>query len=199
MNLQRFIWPAFAGLVLAVIAGFLWVVVIPQFNLISDSRLNMGTSGRNASSDVLIPSEDRTEAPAFRIQTASFGDGRIFDLASADGEVVVIFFMASWCTTCVPEARALKELHAAYGKRGLRVLVVDIDPRSTERALARFRAIANKGEYLWALDTQQTIVRSYGVRALDATIIIDRDGRIAYRDAFPTGYERLADAVRGLI
>tara|TARA_R110002110_G_scaffold415612_1_gene651449 strand:- start:2769 stop:3368 length:600 start_codon:yes stop_codon:yes gene_type:complete len=199
MNLQRFFWPAFAGLILAVIAGFLWVVVIPQFGLISDSRSNTGASTRNVSSDVLIPSEERTEALAFRIQTASFGDGKIFDLATADGDVVVIFFMASWCTTYVPEARALKELHAAYRKRGLRVLVVDIDPRSTERALARFRVIANKGEYLWALDTQQTIVRSYGVRTLDATIIIDRDGRIAYRDAFPTDYERLDDAVRGLI
>jgi len=199
MNLQRFFWPFFAGLILAVIAGFLWLVVIPQFGLISDSRSNTGASIRNASGDVLIPSEERTEAPAFRIQTASFGDGKIFDLATADGDVVVIFFMASWCTTCVPEARALKELHASYRKRGLQVLVVDIDPRSTERALARFRAIANKGEYLWALDTQQTIVRSYGVRTLDATIIIDREGRIAYRDAFPTGFERLDDAVRGLI
>lgn len=199
MSLQRFIWPAFATLILAVIAGFLWLAVIPQFDLISDSRSNTGASTRNVSNDVLIPSEERTEAPAFRIQTASFGDGKVFDLASANGDVVVMFFMASWCTTCVPEARALKKLHASYRRRGLRVLVVDIDPRSTERALARFRAIANKGEYLWALDTQQTIVRSYGVRTLDATIIIDRDGRIAYRDAFPTGYERLDDAVRGLI
>lgn len=199
MNPQRFFWPAFAGLILAVIAGFLWLVVIPQFGLISDSRSNAGASSRNASGDVLIPSEERTEAPAFRIQTASFGDGKVFDLANTDGDVVVMFFMASWYTTCVPEARALKELHAAYRKRGMRVLVVDIDPRSTEKALARFRALANKGEYLWALDTQQEIVRSYGVRILDTTIIIDRDGRIAYRDAFPTGLERLDSAVRGLI
>ncbi len=199
MKLQKVVWPGFAALILAVIVGFLWWVVIPQFTLLASAPAEERGGTANAANDVLIPSRDRALAPSFRIQTASFGNGEEFELAQARGEVVVLFFMASWCTTCVPEARALKELHASYRDRGLRVLVIDIDPRSTENALARFRALANKGEYLWALDTRQEIVRSYGVRILDATIIIDRDGRIAYRDAFPTGYERLDNAIRGLI
>lgn len=199
MSLQKYFWPAFSVFVLAVIAGFLWWMVIPQFGLIDNRRTEQHATTRSVENDVLIPPGDRAVAPSFRIQTASFGNGEIFDLANARGDVVVLFFMASWCTTCVPEARALKELHASYRDRGLRVLVVDVDSRSTEQALARFRAVANRGEYLWALDTRQEIVRGYAVRTLDATVIVDRDGRIAYRDAFPTGYERLDDAVRGLI
>ena len=113
--------------------------------------------------------------------------------------MVVLFFMAAWCTTCIPEARALNALYEEYGDRGLRVLAIDIDPRDTETQLARFRRLAGGGRYLWARDLAQNVIRTYGVRALDTTVIVDRTGNIAYTDAFPTGYERLQNVVEALL
>ena len=59
-------------------------------------------------------------------------DGSVFDLTDERGNVVVLFFMAAWCTTCIPEARALNALYEEYGDRGLPILAIDIDPRDTE-------------------------------------------------------------------
>ena len=49
------------------------------------------------------------------------------------------------------------------------------------------------------MDTGLNVARPYRVRALDTTIVIDRDGRIAYEDRSPTGYDRLAAVVEALL
>ncbi len=152
-----------------------------------------------AASDLVLPPAQRRPAAPFRLATASFADGSVFDLTHERGNVVVLFFMAAWCTTCIPEARALNALYEEYGDRGLRILAIDIDPRDTETQLARFRRLAGNGRYLWARDLAQNVIRTYGVRALDTTIVIDRTGKIAYIDAFPTGYERLQNVLETLL
>ncbi len=80
--------------------------------------------------DLVLPPAQRRPAAPFRLATASFADGSVFDLTHERGNVVVLFFMAAWCTTCIPEARALNALYEEYGDRGLRILAIDIDPRA---------------------------------------------------------------------
>ncbi len=51
------------------------------------------------------------------------------------------------------------------------------------------------GDVLWAQDLGGNAVSSFNVTALGTTIIIDREGRMVYRDAGATSYERLREEV----
>ncbi len=145
------------------------------------------------------PAGERPAAAAIRLQTASFGDGSVFDLAQERGNVVVVFFMAAWCTTCIPEAQALAQIHERYAGRGVRVLILDVDVTEDEDDLAGFREQTWKGAHLWAMDVEDEVARSYSVLSLDTTIFIDREGRVAYRDGSPTSYDVLAAVIEALL
>lgn len=132
---------------------------------------------------VALKSSNGPEAPDWTLETL---DGGTFRLADHRGEVVVMFFMASWCGTCVPEAQALAELYRQYGQEGLTVVAINVEPEKKAPELTRFRQLANNGDYFWVFDTAFQVTQLYNVKALDTTIIIDRTGRIAYRDGFPT-------------
>lgn len=129
-------------------------------------------------------------APDFTVPTL---DGGTFTLSQAlrQGRPVVLFFMAYWCGTCLPEARALARLHQELGDR-VAILALDVDPTSTPEALAAFREAAGNPDYLWGFDRDNQVVLAYRVTRLDTTVIIGPDGRVAYRDEVPTSYETLA-------
>ncbi len=131
---------------------------------------------------------DRGEAAGFAIETL---DGERFRLSEKRGEVVALFFMAGWCGSCIPEARAWSELQPAYEDEGLDVLVVSVDPNDTKETIEGFKRAGGIGQLPWAIDETGEFTRSLGVRALDTTIIINREGKIAYRDDVPTPYETL--------
>lgn len=135
---------------------------------------------------------DGPEAPDWVLETL---DGGEFRLADHRGEVVVMFFMASWCSSCLLEARALDQLYRQYKDQGLTVVAINVEPGRPVQELARFRQMANDADYSWAFDSEFAVVKRYGVRALDSTIIIDRAGRIAYTDDSLTPLETLESEI----
>ena len=52
---------------------------------------------------------------------------------------------------------------------------------------------------IWAADTGQKLARLLQVRSLGTTIIIDRQGRLAYRDDGATPYSTLRQEVDDLL
>jgi peroxiredoxin len=112
--------------------------------------------------------------------------GEEFSLAEKRGEVVALYFMAGWCGTCVPEARVWSDLYPAYKDEGLEVLIVSADPNDSPDTIEYFKDAGGIGDLPWAIDETGEFTRSFDVRALDSTVIIDREGKIAYRDAVPT-------------
>ena len=149
--------------------------------------------------EMVFPIDERVLAPPISLLTASYADGSVFDLAEERGNIVVLFFMAAWCPTCIPEAHALAKLHEDYADRGVRIIALDVDQNETEVQLARFRDRIGNSQHLWAMDTGFQVVRALSVRALDATVVIDREGRVAYKDAYPTRYQTLAAVVEALL
>lgn len=115
-----------------------------------------------------------------------------------DRRATVMFSMAYWCGTCVPEARALRQLQDEYGD-GLRIVLVDIDPSSSPQQLQPFIQAVGSNSMTWTFDSDGNFSRTYGVRVLDTTIILDGDGREVYRDAYPTAYETLRDELERII
>lgn len=135
-------------------------------------------------------------APDFTVKTI---DGSNFTLSEHRGKVVILFAMAAWCPTCVPETRALARIHREYRNRGVEVLILDIWPGETEQQLLRFKSSAQGGDHFWAMDTESRWALAYQIRTLDTTVIIDRQGRIAYRDGSPTPYQNLKAEVEPLL
>ena len=133
-------------------------------------------------------------APDFSVPTL---DEDTFSLIDQRGNPTIIFFMAYWCGTCIPESRALARIQREYGER-VSIVAIDVDPTSTPNALAGFKQAADDGAFTWAFDAGQQVTNAYQVRALDTTLILDPEGRVIYRDAYPTHYDFFKEALAGI-
>ncbi len=128
------------------------------------------------------------QAPNFVLTTL---DGKQFNLKGERGKVVALFFTAGWCDSCIPEAQAWSELYPSYEGRGLDLLMVSIDPNDTPQTIEGFKRRSGIRPLPWAIDKTGEVSRSLNVGALGSTVIVDREGRIAYRDASETDSETL--------
>jgi peroxiredoxin len=146
--------------------------------------------------------KEQTAANAEQTNPAATGDkaanftattlaGEEFDLSEKRGEVVALYFMAGWCGSCIPEAQSWSKLYPEYKDKGLNLLVVSVDPNDTPQTIERFREAGSIDSLPWTIEETGKIPQSLSVRSLDATVIIDRDGQIVYRDAGPTPRETL--------
>jgi peroxiredoxin len=150
-------------------------VVIAAMALIG---LNLFQKSQNAPTASGSPPTNGVVAPDFRVTTI---DGRSFQLSAERGQVVALYFAAAWCPTCVPEAQAWTKIYQQDHARGLDVVMVDVDASEGAAQWADFRQRSGNGPQLWALDKGLQIASAYGVTSLETSIIIDRQGRIAYR------------------
>jgi len=126
-------------------------------------------------------------SPDFSVPTL---DGKTFTLSEQRGKPAVVFFMAYWCGSCIPEATALGKLKQEYGDK-VSIAAVNIDPSATWETIEQFKQAAGNGALVWASDTDQKVTLAYQLRALDTTFILDGEGRVVYRDEIPTQYETL--------
>lgn len=135
-------------------------------------------------------------APDFTVKTL---DGSEFTLSEHRGKVIILYAMAAWCPTCVPEAQALAQIHREYRDRGVEVLILDVWPGETEEQLLQFKNSVQGGDHFWAMDRESRWALAYEIKTLDTTVIVDRQGRIAYRDGSSTPYQRLKKEVESLL
>jgi len=116
-------------------------------------------------------------------------------LAALKGRPVVINFWATWCEPCRAEMPALDALRAR--RPDIAVLTVAVaDSAANVRRFAE--------DYLLdlevVLDPDQARSRSWGVRMLPTTVVLDADHRIRYRAAGPLDWHapRLDTLLTGL-
>jgi thiol-disulfide isomerase/thioredoxin len=106
--------------------------------------------------------------------------GAHLSLTAYRGDVVVLNFWGSWCTSCRDEAPGLGTLARQLQGRGVRFVGVDIrdQPDSALAFMQTFRigypSISDPGDLI-ALEFRGTDPPS----AIPSTIVIDRRGRIA--------------------
>ncbi len=126
-------------------------------------------------------------APDFDVTTL---EGETFSLSGERGRPVLLFFMAGWCTTCIPEAQALGAIQEDLGGQ-VRILAVSVDPADTPGQIRAFAEAAGSPGYPFAHDRTGRVARAYEVLALDTTVIIDGAGLIVYRDSYISPEEHL--------
>lgn len=104
-----------------------------------------------------------------------------------------LFFFASWCGSCLPEAKALGQLQRDFGSR-VAITAISSDPTDSAATIAEFRRQVGNPPYAFVSDAAGTLATQFAVRALDTTIVYDAKGRVVFRDAAPTDANTLQAA-----
>ena len=115
-------------------------------------------------------------APDFRVATL---DGAEVSLATFAGQVVLVDFWATWCKPCVkmmPQVQLLQDKHAGAGLAVMGISVDEGDDRHEKvtKFLGKHRIT-----YPVYLDTNvEPAWQIYGVKAVPAMFLIDRQGQV---------------------
>lgn len=161
----------------------------------SDGQVERGGDGQSRYIEgdgvvSIIPEEERDPAPAFSAPLLS-GEGD-FELAAAQGDIVVLNVWGSWCPPCRAEAPALQAVHEATQDSGVRF--IGINTRDTE---AGARSFEEEFEITYPSvdDTAGTALLAFRdtlpPAAIPSTLVIDREGRMAARVLGPIGESSL--------
>jgi thiol-disulfide isomerase/thioredoxin len=106
-------------------------------------------------------------------------DGSTFQLADLRGKVVVLNFWATWCGPCLIEAPLLEKTMAKYrDDEGIVFLALNTDD---DRTLVE--PFLKKHQWQLPIAFAESLNDHYLVDAIPTTMILDRHGQIAFRQA----------------
>ncbi|RMF87450.1 MAG: TlpA family protein disulfide reductase [Nitrospirae bacterium] len=130
-------------------------------------------------------------APDFTLPT---DQGGTYHLADSRGkEVVVLFAWASWCPSCREEMPLMNRLHDELA--GLPVRFFGVNMQESPKQVARARE-RHKLRFDILLDQQGSFARAYNIYGIPQVMVIDKEGRLRYRDYRPP--QNLVAAVKAL-
>ncbi len=135
----------------------------------------LGLTTFNSAQDAEVT---ETEATNFVLENI---DGDVIELNEHIGEgPILISFWATWCKPCKEELPHVQELLEKYEEKGLTVFAISTD---SEKSVAKVKPYIKSHNYRFEvlLDTNSEVARSYYVRSVPFTLIIDKSGKIVYQ------------------
>lgn len=110
-------------------------------------------------------------------------DGKVFDLSTLKGKVVLIDFWATWCGSCVAELpnviKAYQELHP----KGFEIVGISLD-QDKEKLMA---FVKDKGmewpQYFDGKGWQNEISTKYGISSIPAMWLVNKKGMVVSTNA----------------
>jgi peroxiredoxin len=120
--------------------------------------------------------------------------GSRFRLADSRGKVVLINFWATWCPPCREEMPAMERLWQQHRDRGFVLIAVSLD---ADHGLVKPFVTEHQLTFLIGLDTKLEVANLYGIRALPATFIVDRQGQVAALALGPRAWDN--DAAHSIV
>lgn len=117
------------------------------------------------------------KAPSF---TAKTPEGTDLSLEDTLGEYTIIDFWASWCKPCRMENPNVVNVYNKYHDKGLNIISVSLDrPGQKDRWIKAIEKDQMDWFHVSNLQFwQDPIPRSYGVRSIPATFLLDKNGVI---------------------
>lgn len=121
--------------------------------------------------------EKGDNAPKFTVNT---DQGKTVSRSNFGGKLLVLNFWASWCQPCLQEMPSLDRFARHFAGQGVTVLAVSVD-----RSEKRYRDLLDrvKPTFLTARDPEANLSASYGTYLVPETYIIDRNGKVVYKEA----------------
>ncbi len=130
-----------------------------------------------AFSMVVAQAQGAPQKPTFKLQSL---DGRVTDLASQKGNVVLVSFGATWCAPCSTELRALNEVLNEYKDKPVRFFWVSVEsPEQITNAKLRRYARDRKLAFPVLRDSSQAVFLQFSPRVrLPMIVMLNKDGSV---------------------
>ncbi len=120
---------------------------------------------------------DLPPAPALELPD---DEGRkTWRLADLRGKVVLVNFWATWCPPCRKELPSMERLWRQFGSQGLVVLGVNVG-ESSDVVYAFNQGLETPLSFPLLLDETTAAAKSWPVKGLPTTFLVDRQGRLAF-------------------
>ena len=155
------------GLLLLIVLGTAMAVIQPL--QAKDSSPTLGKASVCESFGVQR-FEARKEAPPFSLKDLN---GKQISLKEFKGKPLLLFFWGSWCGAC-KEDIVLLEKFFERNKDQLEILTIAIDGEKEKRV----RSVVKDHRITLPvlLDKKEQVARTYGVRMIPTTFLINREG-----------------------
>lgn len=112
-------------------------------------------------------------------------DGKIVDVGSMRGKIVVIDFWGTWCSPCRKSHPHLRAIYDKYHDRGLEMIGIADEGSITGITDSLWRKAVKEDGMTWLQilnDPDRTdLVKQYSVTSFPTKLIIDREGKIVFR------------------
>lgn len=102
-------------------------------------------------------------------------DGQTHSRESASGSPTVIFFMATWCSSCQKKTSDMKRVHDDYAQAGVDVFSVTVDSNEGDEDLERWKEDFSQN-WPHGTDDQAQLQQAFGVRSQSNVVILDGEG-----------------------
>lgn len=151
---------------------------LPAFMLFFIFYAMLSSSSAHASEAVAYKAIAGTPpAPSLKLPTLK---GETVNLESLRGKVVLVNFWATWCVPCRKEIPSMQRLWFRLDKSKFHILAIDIG--EDETAINNFlSAFDHPPTFPITLDKESATLKTWPVKALPTTFLIDQQGRMAYQ------------------
>ncbi|MCB2153844.1 TlpA family protein disulfide reductase [bacterium] len=159
------------------------LLAVPSMTLAQDEANAAAAAEATAGWSEGETPEIGTQFPQFQGYTY---DGNLVSLKDYRGKVVLIDFWATWCAPCRAELPNVRDVYAKYHDKGFDIVAISLDVKEGGK-LPEF--YANKETALpWpsiydGKGWDSELANRFGVKAIPATFVLDKDGTIVATDA----------------
>ena len=151
------------------------IVIAISFLLAALAAAGCSPGANPAPSNVTVGSAPGNMAPDFQLKDLG---GRDLTLSELRGSPVLLNFWASWCGPCKAEMPLIQAVYEdkAWSERGLVILAIDIgEPVETVEKFIQENGLS----FTILLDGTMEVAKTYNIRAIPTTFLIDENGIIA--------------------
>lgn len=133
-------------------------------------------------------------APEFEFKDIS---GRVIKSSDLRNKVYIIQGFTYGCSSCERETATMNKVYSEFKDNGIEIISIDINGESDD-FVRETKEKYNGGDWVWAVDRDNLGVK-LGMRSLEATYLVDKNGIIVYADEILTDSEVLKEEVKKVI